>query len=145
MADAPEARTNAQGFPLVTCYRCKGSGEFSYNHATGTVCFGCGGTGWCIRRGKAAKAWAAYQEAVKAAGEKPWSEVAVGEAVKPFWDRPRKVVTVASIEVEDVNSGRIMVRFSDGNMLGTQLEFTVALAAVDPARLPDPAEFTKGL
>lgn len=138
-------RTNAQGFPLVTCSRCKGTGQFSYNTVTGRRCFGCGGTGETIRRGKATKAWNAYLEAVKAAGEKPWSEVAVGEAVKPFWDRPRKVVTVASIDVEDLDSGHIMVRFSDGNMLGTRFEFTVSLAKVDPARLPDPVEYTKGL
>lgn len=145
MTAAPEARTNAQGFPLVTCYRCKGSGEFSFNRVTGKVCFGCGGTGWCIRRGKASTAWKAYQEAVAAAGQKPWAEVSVGEAVKPFWDRPRKVVTVESIEADTLNPGHIIVRFSSGGTLGTQPDFTVALAVVDPARLPDPAEFTKGL
>lgn len=138
-------RTNAQGFPLVTCYHCKGTGQFSYNTVTGRRCFGCGGTGETVRRGKATKAWNAYLEAVKAAGEKPWSEVAVGAAVKPYWDRPRKVVTVASIEADALNPGHIMVRFSDGNLLGTQPDFTVTLAAVDAARLPDPAEYTKGL
>ena len=142
---APQPRTNDLGFPIVCCYRCKGSGTFSYNPQTGTTCFGCGGSGWSIRRGKAAKAWGAYQEAVKAAEEKPWAEVAEGEAVRPFWERPNKVVKVRSIREDPNNPGGVVVRLSNGSLIGTSPEFRVKVAEVDPARLPDPGEYTRGL
>lgn len=29
----------------ITCTRCNGSGQFSFNLIRGTVCFGCGGSG----------------------------------------------------------------------------------------------------
>jgi hypothetical protein len=30
-------------YETSVCYRCKGSGEFSFNNENGTICFGCGG------------------------------------------------------------------------------------------------------
>jgi len=30
----------------VTCSRCRGSGNYSFNLLKGTVCFGCGGSGY---------------------------------------------------------------------------------------------------
>lgn len=55
--------TDAFGFPTVTCYRCGGSGKFSWNAITGDRCFGCQGSGVCWKRGKVAKAAHAFHEA----------------------------------------------------------------------------------
>jgi hypothetical protein len=33
-------------YRIVRCERCSGSGEHSYNHDDGSVCFKCGGIGW---------------------------------------------------------------------------------------------------
>lgn len=59
-----ETRTNRYGFPLVDCYRCGGSGHYSYTPSYGTTCFGCSGSGVAVKRGKAAKAYQAFMDAM---------------------------------------------------------------------------------
>jgi len=45
-------------FEHMTCRRCGGPGSFSYNQVHGTVCYGCGGSGYGLtRRGTAAQAY----------------------------------------------------------------------------------------
>jgi len=79
-----ETRVNAQGFPIVTCYRCAGSGEFGPRSVEGGKCFGCRGTGLCVKRGKAAKAWVAYVEAHRAFRETTPVQVEVGQRIAKY-------------------------------------------------------------
>lgn len=64
-------------FEAVTCSRCCGTGEYSFNLVNGTRCFGCGGQGVKLtKRGAAATAY--YKQLLS----KPASELIVGDVVK---------------------------------------------------------------
>lgn len=47
---------NSKTFETYTCFRCQGSGRYSFNLMDGSVCYGCGGTGKKLtKRGAEAK------------------------------------------------------------------------------------------
>jgi len=108
MTTTKSTQTNSLGFPLVTCYRCGGTGHYSSCEMYGTVCFGCAGKGVAIRRGKAAKAWAAYTEAVRAQANASTDRLALGDKVaarrpgdhSPFGHGKRYWATVTAVTVD---------------------------------------------
>jgi len=51
---------NKFGFPLSSCYRCGGSGNYGPVQVQAGKCFACGGSGFVVRAGKARKAWVAF-------------------------------------------------------------------------------------
>lgn len=107
----PTIGYTAAGFPLVTCTRCGGTGHYSYNAIDGSRCYGCSGEGKVIRPGAAAKAAAAYAEALR--GEKEATitgttgrrALAVGDKVNGRLAyrnaKGDKWATVKSIEIHD--------------------------------------------
>ena len=141
---ATETARNAQGFPIVSCYRCGGSGHYSSCQMYGTICFGCSGSGLAIRRGNALKAWIAYTEAVRSQQEATTERLAIGEKVaarrpgdlarygqgKRFWATVEaievdtdhatgwNITRVDGVEVRTVNSyaAILTVRFNDGEV-----------------------------
>jgi hypothetical protein len=127
------------GFPVVPCSRCCGTGILTaFRNVQGGECFKCGGTGVFVKPGKAAKARAAYVEAVKAAQSKPWSEVKVGEVVLAG----RAWRTVVDIREDKLNAGRIIVTLKNGDRIGTDPAFS---ARMRDAEVPDVADYLKGL
>ena len=46
----------------VTCHRCGGCGEYSYNQRDGKVCFGCAGSGKRLGKGFTERQWEARQK-----------------------------------------------------------------------------------
>ena len=71
---------NKNGFPLIVCSRCGGSGHYSYNDVDGTRCYGCGGGGWQIAK-RAKPAWIAYTSAVKEQKETVVRKLQVGDKI----------------------------------------------------------------
>ena len=135
------AKTNREGFPVVPCYRCGGTGEFSFNQVDGKRCYGCNGTGWAIKRGKTAKAWKAYQAALEAARTVAWEDVQPGDVVEIQLRRFGKVLTK---QEDPLNLGNLIFTFENNTVrLGTPRHFTTILR--DAGNLPDPAEFTRDL
>lgn len=64
-------------FESKVCSRCGGSGNFSFNHKDGTMCYGCNGTGSKLtKRGTAALKF--FQDSLTI----PASELAVGMRIK---------------------------------------------------------------
>ncbi len=55
---------NKYGFPITTCTRCGGTGEYSYNQRFGTVCFKCQGTRLMVAK-HAQEAWSSYLDFVE--------------------------------------------------------------------------------
>lgn len=105
-------RTNSVGFPLVDCYRCGGTGHYSYCEKYGSTCFACEGRGAAIRRGKALKAWAAYLDAVREQKETTAQRLQVGvdkvAARRPGDDAPyghgkRFYATVTAVTVDEAH------------------------------------------
>ncbi len=112
MTTTKSTQTNSLGFPLVTCYRCGGSGHYSSCEMYGTTCFDCAGKGVVIRRGKAAKAWAAYREATRAQTETTAGRLVLGDKVaarrlgddSPYGQGKRywATVTAVAVDLDDV-------------------------------------------
>lgn len=78
---------NKFGFPLVSCYRCGGSGNYGPVQVEAGKCFGCGGSGKVVRAGKARKAWVEFVAAWRKSGR-----VLVGQITGPgvYWTGERK-------------------------------------------------------
>lgn len=73
---------NNLGFPVTDCRRCSGRGHMSeYANVVGGRCFDCKGTGKQLTPA-AAKAYAAYTNAVAAAPKKLATEFAVGDRMR---------------------------------------------------------------
>jgi len=102
------AATNALGFPLVTCSRCDGTGEYSWNIKDGKRCFGCKGAGKVIAK-PCVKAWQAFVAARQAARTKLVRDLVVGDrvsgAVGLNYASDGKWATVESITVTDEPCG----------------------------------------
>lgn len=100
---AAPAVVNADGFPLVTCSRCGGSGEHSYNARTGRRCFRCAGSGWTVRAGKAAKAYTALITDRVEAREPSALRLVVGSHARQYGDKvdgkpaPRDLVLAVQV------------------------------------------------
>lgn len=81
-ATTVEYRQDKNGFPLETCGRCGGGGEYSYNAMDGTRCYGCGGTGVRHPAGTPAKLAAEWRNIFRSAREvntAAYRDVATGE------------------------------------------------------------------
>lgn len=91
-----ETKTNKYGFPIVTCSRCHGTGNFSFNLEDGTTCFKCNGSGHMVAK-KALPAWEAFRIAARKMTQKQWGEVELGDVVK-YYNKPYEVI---ALEVAD--------------------------------------------
>lgn len=131
--------TNGFGFPVDTCSRCDGSGQYSYNQRDGKRCFKCHGYGYTIAN-RAAKAWQAFQEAKAAAETIPTSEIKVGSIIN-IGTAKNVFVTVTEIEVTEnwvyftYGNGSRFMSASNGTVK-TKIDFDPApfIAMVKPSR-----------
>lgn len=89
--------TNSHGFPVDTCSRCDGSGQYSYNQRDGSRCLKCSGFGYTIAK-RAAEAWTAFQEAKEQASRVATTDIKVGDVINNPFDT-RRFNTVTAIEV----------------------------------------------
>lgn len=129
---------NAFGFPVETCSRCDGSGQYSYNQRDGKRCFKCAGNGYNLAA-RAVKAWNLYIEAKKEASSIPATEIKVGDMIK--MDSYR---TVIAIELSENNGGEVRCKMKNGEtwvyrtttMVQTKIDFDPApfLAMIKPER-----------
>lgn len=104
-ATLTQTRTDKFGFPIVTCYRCGGSGRFSFNQITGDRCFGCNGSGVCWKRGKVAKAAVAYHEALRKAKSPVVRDLVKGQVIAcnpngNLYEKGRTWWTFESMEID---------------------------------------------
>lgn len=160
MATLQETRTNSHGFPVIDCYRCKGSGTYSFNQVDGNKCYGCNGSGLAVRRGKAAKAWKEFLEA------QPSKHITVqhmtpGDVIA--WDK--RWVTVVSVEQGNISGHsetsyrdrstdqtitertphynyRLILSDGTDRTLGEGSQYRRKITAT---MYPDPADYTAGL
>ena len=107
---APAAFTR-EGFPLVTCTRCGGTGRYSFNQIDGDKCYGCSGTGYQLHRGAKA-AHAAYTAAAKAAFRPTAAHLQVGDVILERYTEKQSQAAdedwarIIDIEVTDRVMGR---------------------------------------
>lgn len=71
------------GFPLVHCSRCDGSGHYSWNAVHGSTCYGCSGTGFRLPKA-AVPAWESYRAAVNAQVRRLAADLRPGEEISGF-------------------------------------------------------------
>ena len=150
-------KVNAQGFPLVECYRCGGSGRYSYNPMDGDRCYGCGGSGWVIKRGAWAKAWDAYRAAVPAK-QIVAGDLRVGDTVLDdlsYRGTGQKWTTVERVEVSPRRCGSSLTGTDEANRIHyyyrivtlangvskTVAENGLVRRRVTSDMLPNPADF----
>jgi hypothetical protein len=103
--------TNKQGFPIETCDRCQGSGQYSFHLIHGTMCFNCNGEGTRIVK-RARQAWKMYQQELWDLKHTPVSRLQVGDIIahEKVWRR------VSAIDVGDrVCHWRITGKDENGN------------------------------
>ncbi len=112
-ADYPR---DANGFPLETCGRCGGCGQYSFNALDGTRCYGCGGTGKRHPAGVVAKLAGEWRVIIRAAREvntAAYRDVATGEVTCDLragdqvahQGRGQEWRTVAGVEITDTVVG----------------------------------------
>jgi hypothetical protein len=135
-------KTNQHGFPIQTCTRCNGSGQYSYNQIHGTMCYGCGGCGTQIVK-KAKPAWIAFVAHAKSLKETHTKDLISGVAYRNgFKGSVPKIVE--SVEKTDEKTGGwyqsgksekvynyfYIVKFADGTIVkdsGSYWKRTVTL------------------
>ena len=126
----PKTRT---GFPLSTCSRCGGTGQYP-SAAWQGKCLGCSGTGYVDFNRSSRRQRIAYLEAVTAAQTTPVTEVAVGDVVLlPYGMMSDKWFAVESIEDDKLNPGRIVLRASTTSCSYSTDATVRRSASVDPA------------
>lgn len=116
--------TNPQGFPVDTCNRCEGSGQYSYNQRDGKRCMKCSGSGYTIAK-RAAKAWSAFQQAKDEASQVPTTDIKVGDVVN--WNFNRFAV------VQDIQAcgDKTEFRLHNGWVLSVMNTLTVTVRLDD--------------
>ncbi len=104
-----EYLVNKNGFPVVHCGRCGGSGDYSFNPMDGTTCFGCHGSAFQTPAGLPSQLATEWSNAVRAAKQVNtaayWSpvtreitcEVQVGDQVAHHGDKEWS--TVAGVRI----------------------------------------------
>jgi hypothetical protein len=104
------AKPQPKMFQTELCGRCGGDGTFSFNLRDGSVCYGCGGTGW-----KLTKAGAAARAAWEAGWRKQTtvSSVNAGDKVVVKHDGRRLVKTVTESGPDPLNAGRWNLTFAN--------------------------------
>ncbi len=114
-AAAVDYPRDKNGFPLETCGRCLGSGQYSYNALDGTRCYGCGGHGVRHPAGTVAKLageWSTIIRGAKQVNTAAYRDVATGEVTcdlqvgDQIAHQGAKVwSTVAGVEITDTVVG----------------------------------------
>lgn len=99
--------TDKHGFEVITCSRCGGTGEYSYNQLTGTRCFKCSG-GRVVYSKRALAARRFWQEI----RSRKVTEIKVGDVI---WERgndlpgcasPSRWVTVTEVRTDAEEKAR---------------------------------------
>ena len=126
----PKTRT---GFPLSTCSRCGGTGQYP-SAAWQGKCLGCSGTGYVDFNRSSRRQRIAYLEAVRASQATPVTEITIGDVVLlPYGIASEKWQTVESIDADELNPGRLVFR-SGAMSCSYPVDATVRRsAALDPA------------
>jgi hypothetical protein len=122
------------GFELRACTRCGGSGRYSYCTMYGDRCFKCGGTGW-IHTAKAAKQYAAWRTAWKAACQPTVQQLQVGDFIRDYdADKGAAFQEVTSLVelVDDYSAGWAGKSLRDGEMVVTSWYWMVGLDGAEP-------------
>lgn len=111
-------------FEHVTCSRCAGSGEYSYNQIDGSRCYGCCGNGWVLtKRGKAARNWLVANRSTEA------RHLVVGQRV--YFDMGMTMFWAAISAIAVQADGQIMlscIRKSGTNSTVVPPETAIAVA-----------------
>mgnify|MGYP001399053278 CR=1 FL=1 len=107
------------GFPIKSCARCGGTGHYAYSSMAGTVCFGCGGTGWQIAGRRAAAAHKEFMDAQRRARQPVAIDLQPGDRVTRDCGmmacRPRKNAVWRIVErVVPDTPGAVIVHYTDG-------------------------------
>lgn len=120
-------------FESNVCGRCGGTGHYSYNTMTGSVCFGCGGRGRKLtKRGSAAQAF--FNDLMT----KPASEVVVGDKFL-FAAGPMNAATWVVADEVEVDGERVNLRGANARGerfgMGTFADSKVRIAQSAEAKL----------
>jgi len=146
--------TNKSGFPIEECSRCGGSGHFSYNDVHGTMCFGCGGTGFKVIK-KAKPAWEAYKEAQRKMKQCTYEDLNIGDCIahNQIWRKvsaialtPKRTGGYSKINDEVTYDYEIFITVSeatmkDGTVLPEETFKTVNRYCAKRSGVVDPAPF----
>ena len=127
---------NPDGFPVVPCTRCNGTGKFSWNQRDGHRCLGCEGTCYKIAP-KARKAYSAFITAKAEAANKRPEELRVGDVV--IWKPASQTIRSTIASIDQHANGSITLHFAS---ISTTLGFTAGVeCTVETAIDFDPAPF----
>lgn len=134
------AATDRYGFPIQTCGRCGGTGQFSYNQMHGSRCYGCNGRGVRHTReaGKQFQAWSHdLKQLRQALGKnlKVGDELAIEQATGLFSAKLLGWHTVTSVHRSDKACGWSIRRTNGGAeiKLPSMWEMTVTFDDGDTA------------
>jgi hypothetical protein len=147
-----EFHVDRHGFPVETCGRCGGCGEYSYCERFGTRCFGCSGSGVTYASKIPAVEHGAWKDADRHARETVGWRMQAGDRIRR-WGRTKTNADdprFAWREVASVERGRATgwqgsgddkveiswrstITFVDGEVLEVGGEIWVRDARVDPA------------
>lgn len=127
--------TNPDGFPVVPCDRCNGTGKFSWNERDRDRCLGCNGQAYRVAP-NARKAYKAFLDAKAAASHKQAHELTVGDQVIHKHGTRQMRTTVIAIAPSTVSAGDTAVTLATGMILHMAPEAWCTIETVidfDPA------------
>jgi hypothetical protein len=108
--------TNPDGFPVVPCDRCNGTGKFSWNERDRDRCLACNGQAYRVAP-NARKAYNAFLDAKAIASHKPAHELSVGDQVIHRHGTRRTRTTVTAIAPSTVSPGYVAITLAIGMTL----------------------------
>jgi len=139
-------KLDKDGFPLVTCRRCGGSGSHSFNAITGSVCFGCSGSGLQHKAGRVRVAATALGVARSAARDCNPLTVVVGSRARVWGARtaagkPAGRDVVLSVQALEVipTTGVGVTSSRAGRVETCRVEYSVAVTF----RTADGSEYSR--
>jgi hypothetical protein len=119
-------RTDRYGFPIQTCTRCGGSGEYSYNQRHGSVCYGCNGSG-VVHTKRAAAEWNRFRADRRALLTPSIRDLVVGDLARQY-GAPKGTPFAAVVAVEDTGVACGWSHAPDGTKIVTDTRYTVRFA-----------------
>ncbi|XBH22904.1 hypothetical protein V5R04_06735 [Jonesiaceae bacterium BS-20] len=140
----PASKTHdAEGFPVVTCGRCKGTGKSEYSRTSGhNQCFNCGGTGFTHEAGPVANAVKALAKARLTAARPRAHQIAAGDLISPVHKEYGRTqwATVAAMHVSLAHPSRTVrtltgerptayhaiIKMTDGSLIRTTTDTVFA-------------------